>query len=185
MHPTSQNTSHSAKMLYPFRKSRFVFGLGRHGDNYPSKRVHRHQKLGYHHLSVGSFQQIIGQISEKRIDNIHLTVQAYHNICHTVLFRRVNNARSDIQVIAAHGGERKSRRRRYFGSPFQIPFTTPFFPARRGGIVVNHAQSNEVILLRSEEHTSELQSRQYLVCRLLLENKTSTQWSTASEMSPV
>src|SRR3712207_7978590 len=25
--------------------------------------------------------------------------------------------------------------------------------------------------LRSEEHTSELQSRQYLVCRLLLENK--------------
>src|SRR3712207_5392183 len=27
--------------------------------------------------------------------------------------------------------------------------------------------------LRSEEHTSELQSRQYLVCRLLLENNTS------------
>src|SRR3712207_8463940 len=31
------------------------------------------------------------------------------------------------------------------------------------------AQSPEV--LRSEEHTSELQSRQYLVCRLLLEKK--------------
>src|SRR3712207_9049288 len=28
-----------------------------------------------------------------------------------------------------------------------------------------------LILLRSEEHTSELQSRQYLVCRLLLEKK--------------
>src|SRR3712207_7489983 len=28
-----------------------------------------------------------------------------------------------------------------------------------------------VRLLRSEEHTSELQSRQYLVCRLLLEKK--------------
>src|SRR3712207_6958880 len=28
------------------------------------------------------------------------------------------------------------------------------------------------IPLRSEEHTSELQSRQYLVCRLLLENTT-------------
>src|SRR3712207_7607040 len=27
------------------------------------------------------------------------------------------------------------------------------------------------VVLRSEEHTSELQSRQYLVCRLLLENK--------------
>src|SRR3712207_7482340 len=35
-------------------------------------------------------------------------------------------------------------------------------------------------LRRSEEHTSELQSRQYLVCRLLLEKKThripSTSW---------
>src|SRR3712207_7303752 len=31
----------------------------------------------------------------------------------------------------------------------------------------------EVLLIkRSEEHTSELQSRQYLVCRLLLEKKT-------------
>src|SRR3712207_8459275 len=27
------------------------------------------------------------------------------------------------------------------------------------------------VLIRSEEHTSELQSRQYLVCRLLLEKK--------------
>src|SRR3712207_8915232 len=30
-------------------------------------------------------------------------------------------------------------------------------------------------LLRSEEHTSELQSRQYLVCRLLLETKNARQ----------
>src|SRR3712207_8470906 len=29
---------------------------------------------------------------------------------------------------------------------------------------------------RSEEHTSELQSRQYLVCRLLLEKKKGTLW---------
>src|SRR3712207_8006108 len=31
--------------------------------------------------------------------------------------------------------------------------------------------SNTRSLMRSEEHTSELQSRQYLVCRLLLEKK--------------
>src|SRR3712207_7537781 len=31
---------------------------------------------------------------------------------------------------------------------------------------------------RSEEHTSELQSRQYLVCRLLLEKKKNTSLST-------
>src|SRR3712207_7066681 len=30
------------------------------------------------------------------------------------------------------------------------------------------------VMLRSEEHTSELQSRQYLVCRLLLEKKKKT-----------
>src|SRR3712207_8490255 len=29
----------------------------------------------------------------------------------------------------------------------------------------------QMVALRSEEHTSELQSRQYLVCRLLLEKK--------------
>src|SRR3712207_8837328 len=33
---------------------------------------------------------------------------------------------------------------------------------------------------RSEEHTSELQSRQYLVCRLLLEKKTTYPSSTSS-----
>src|SRR3712207_8992785 len=34
-----------------------------------------------------------------------------------------------------------------------------------------HAFEDVVLDLRSEEHTSELQSRQYLVCRLLLEKK--------------
>src|SRR3712207_7963584 len=36
---------------------------------------------------------------------------------------------------------------------------------------------------RSEEHTSELQSRQYLVCRLLLEKK-KTSANTSSSMPP-
>src|SRR3712207_8227965 len=31
--------------------------------------------------------------------------------------------------------------------------------------------AQQLLLARSEEHTSELQSRQYLVCRLLLEKK--------------
>src|SRR3712207_8753443 len=38
--------------------------------------------------------------------------------------------------------------------------------ARRRGRALEHHRSR-----RSEEHTSELQSRQYLVCRLLLEQK--------------
>src|SRR5438445_9319669 len=37
--------------------------------------------------------------------------------------------------------------------------------------------------VRSEEHTSELQSRQYLVCRLLLEKKKKTQPERADAQS--
>src|SRR3712207_7208584 len=40
--------------------------------------------------------------------------------------------------------------------------------------------SARLILGRSEEHTSELQSRQYLVCRLLLEKKTLANFLYAS-----
>src|SRR3712207_7785106 len=36
---------------------------------------------------------------------------------------------------------------------------------------VRNLQAHALDILRSEEHTSELQSRQYLVCRLLLEKK--------------
>src|SRR3712207_7293277 len=41
----------------------------------------------------------------------------------------------------------------------------------RGGLGERVAQGRGDALPRSEEHTSELQSRQYLVCRLLLEKK--------------
>src|SRR3712207_8526880 len=37
---------------------------------------------------------------------------------------------------------------------------------------------------RSEEHTSELQSRQYLVCRLLLEKKNNQVWLTRDPPPP-
>src|SRR3712207_8713881 len=37
-----------------------------------------------------------------------------------------------------------------------------------------------IFLLRSEEHTSELQSRQYLVCRLLLEKKKTKQYTPST-----
>src|SRR3712207_7146970 len=48
-------------------------------------------------------------------------------------------------------------------------------PAARGLVLDLHLAVREVAVVRlgdrSEEHTSELQSRQYLVCRLLLEKK--------------
>src|ERR1035437_10753417 len=47
-----------------------------------------------------------------------------------------------------------------------------FFPAAQdAGVAALQAEDSAVDGDRSEEHTSELQSRQYLVCRLLLEKK--------------
>src|SRR5258707_7194676 len=43
--------------------------------------------------------------------------------------------------------------------------------AARAQVRAQYADAGEEDLIRSEEHTSELQSRQYLVCRLLLEKK--------------
>src|SRR3712207_8165218 len=69
---------------------------------------------------------------------------------------------------------------------------TPLFRSKLGGCELNYASDVDLVLVgpdgraagadegrarellrvaRSEEHTSELQSRQYIVCRLLLEKK--------------
>src|SRR3712207_7933599 len=45
------------------------------------------------------------------------------------------------------------------------------FPAVRGACPAPRCGRRRALKSRSEEHTSELQSRQYLVCRLLLEKK--------------
>src|SRR3712207_7686827 len=48
----------------------------------------------------------------------------------------------------------------------------PRYPSFKG-IMAAKKKPVQTVTLRSEEHTSELQSRQYLVCRLLLEKKKS------------
>src|SRR3712207_8963412 len=68
---------------------------------------------------------------------------------YTTLFR---SARRALRAEAAPAAARHHRRR----------------TAQAGGAEPLGARSRP---LRSEEHTSELQSRQYLVCRLLLEKK--------------
>src|SRR3712207_7241438 len=60
---------------------------------------------------------------------------------------RTSSATSGLKVRAAPGGSVREHRRPVSGGEHR-----------------HHA-------VRSEEHTSELQSRQYLVCRLLLEKK--------------
>src|SRR3712207_7374473 len=58
-------------------------------------------------------------------------------------------------------------------------------PARRLVVAAGQQQlpgPGLAVALRSEEHTSELQSRQYLVCRLLLEKKKKTATHTTHRL---
>src|SRR5258707_7176772 len=74
-----------------------------------------------------------------------------------------------------------------------FPYTTLFRSVRRqlfgaetrsflnpDTIRQKHAKVRSDYQVRSEEHTSELQSRQYLVCRLLLEKKNSFSFPRSS-----
>src|SRR3712207_8972969 len=72
---------------------------------------------------------------------------------YTTLFRSVQSPFADIDLVVV----RENMEDLYAG----VEFDTGTDEARRVIAGIN----------RSEEHTSELQSRQYLVCRLLLEKK--------------
>src|SRR3712207_6971579 len=53
-------------------------------------------------------------------------------------------------------------------SALERELKAPLFHRHARGLILTEQGD---LLFRSEEHTSELQSRQYLVCRLLLEKK--------------
>src|SRR3712207_7719044 len=77
------------------------------------------------------------------------------------------------------------RQVKQFGGPDRGAWQTASPAARAAGVITGHPTVKHSRLVRgpaligraaswggrSEEHTSELQSRQYLVCRLLLEKK--------------
>src|SRR3712207_7269725 len=76
---------------------------------------------------------------------------------YTTLFRSSREAETNLPTpVRRSAGARKRRRR-----------ARP----RTGSGLTSCSQANSPRNFRSEEHTSELQSRQYLVCRLLLEKK--------------
>src|SRR3712207_8781857 len=77
---------------------------------------------------------------------------------YTTLFRSVRRSRKARPITA----------NRLTGAPGDVSkMSTPYSVRARSASFPNTARGTS----RSEEHTSELQSRQYLVCRLLLEKK--------------
>src|SRR5947209_17080937 len=83
----------------------------------------------------------------------------------STLFPYTTLFRSEPERRSRHGGERHATREKRSaehggGDGLGLP--------RR---LRNHGDADTGDDERSEEHTSELQSRQYLVCRLLLEKK--------------
>src|SRR3712207_8281403 len=76
---------------------------------------------------------------------------------------------TDALPICARGARAHRARRRY-----ESPGARAAGGRARGDLARSFAalfRRSRDALARSEEHTSELQSRQYLVCRLLLEKK--------------
>src|SRR3712207_8478446 len=83
---------------------------------------------------------------------------------YTTLFRsKAKEAAEPAQNVTAAATTRSRRSCRYWLRTFSPSSAAVVTQVRRYSPTVNGS--------RSEEHTSELQSRQYLVCRLLLEKK--------------
>src|SRR3712207_7899151 len=91
------------------------------------------------------------------------TLFPYTTLFRSDLLRRIPE-RSDVLLLVNVDG--------LFNSPMgrRENWRQEALANRRGGLGLA-ADVSKVAVARSEEHTSELQSRQYLVCRLLLEKK--------------
>src|SRR3712207_7137367 len=89
----------------------------------------------------------------------------------STLFPYTTLFRSQLGLVGEHALEVRPREREARGLGQRAhPRRAELAQAEHGDLAEEVARAE----LRSEEHTSELQSRQYLVCRLLLEKKNYT-----------
>src|SRR3712207_8333542 len=82
---------------------------------------------------------------------------------YTTLFRSFQSLRSAVGVVTQDG--------HLFHDTIRANLTYARLDATEPELWDALRRARLADLVRSEEHTSELQSRQYLVCRLLLEKK--------------
>src|SRR3712207_7870980 len=89
----------------------------------------------------------------KALDNVNITVKA-----------------GEIHALVGENGAGKSTLMKVLSGVYPH--------GSYSGSIVYEGTERRFKGIRSEEHTSELQSRQYLVCRLLLEKKKKSLYST-------
>src|SRR3712207_7592815 len=89
---------------------------------------------------------------------------------YTTLFRSPPKQKPKLPTLPVLLGYCRRKDRVAFRS--STPLSTSNAPSSSKALA--HCFSSSGSSCRSEEHTSELQSRQYLVCRLLLEKKKNT-----------
>src|SRR2546429_1816645 len=88
---------------------------------------------------------------------------------YTTLFRSENVMAGPMHVLG-HSRADAEKQARELLARVGLAEKAGSFPNQLSG-----GQQQRVAIARSEEHTSELQSRLHLVCRLLLEKKTNSQ----------
>src|SRR3712207_6861407 len=87
---------------------------------------------------------------------------------YTTLFRSQAGVVTRDELVDGHGEQRREDLPQL--AQALEPPVVPDVAARRVAVVALPRPAQQPVG-RSEEHTSELQSRHYLVCRLLLDNK--------------
>src|SRR3712207_7409533 len=88
---------------------------------------------------------------------------------YTTLFRSLNLGQQDRLAAQARGGQQPVALRLH-ADDLRVRVLRDL-PDEGPAVALGHPVARLDPVVRSEEHTSELQSRQYLVCRLLLEKK--------------
>ena len=146
MYPATQRAAHPAKMLHPFLESGFVLRFRRNRYDNSPYRINRNQELSNHNLTVQTFQQVLGKHTEERVHNIDLAVQTDNHVGHLIFFRRMDNTRSNIQVIPGNLAQRHIGGGRNHGRLLQIPLAAKL-QALGSIVVIDYVQCQQIIFL--------------------------------------
>ena len=72
-----------------------------HGHDDAPQGIDGYQEAGHHHLAMKSFEQALGQHTEEGIHDVHLPVETDDDVRSSMFFGRVDDARGNVQVVAA------------------------------------------------------------------------------------